>query len=146
LRILEENEMDIKEFYKSVEDIVLYPGSIDELNKIISVSGRKGAYELMPQQGNILYVTGVIIPTIPEMKKGLGIAKNITESLAMFRSQDLDLGTERLEEMMNELYMNPAMLSSDIRVAAKEIGANGLIHFQLFSKEDLYIGVPVKKR
>jgi len=65
------------------------------------------------------------------------------ESVAGIESE-LGEASEMLEGLARQIYENPALREMDIRMKAKEIGANGLVHVQLYTKEGTYMGVPVE--
>jgi len=127
--------MDLKKFYEDVKDIVLYPGSLNELNMIEQARGDGLMYELLPQEGSVKYIIGTIIPSPSECEEIIGIMDGFLDDAA-----DLMNG---LEEMVMELY-GENVIDADIRMKAKKIGANGLIHVRLYNTDGIYMGVPVK--
>jgi len=140
--------MDMKKFYKDIKGIVLYPGTLDELNRTERISGRDRVYELMPQKGSIMYITGVIIPSPSEVKEIFGLVRNVGMAFAKPDSlglpeDDVEEQVDGLENMLAALIGNREMINMDIRLRAKKIGANGLIHVHLYSKEGSHMGIPV---
>ena len=139
--------MDLKEFYKTVEDIVLYPGTVDELNKRkdVTVSGKR--YEEIPLHGGKKFITGVIIPSPSEFQELTNVMQDAAEALGGMGldvdDADVNKLTEMLEPTMKKLYGIPAVMNMDLRLKVKEIGANGLVCVQLYNKEDRYMGIPV---
>ena len=142
--------MEIKEFYKSVEDIILYPGNLKELNRLEQINGGDKSYELMPQNNGQRYLTGTIIPGQLEFEEAMTLVR-ITSGALSESDLDLDLDNEELgvlpemmEQMTTKLYGKSEVQNLDLRLKAKKIGANGLIHIQMYNKDGTYMGVPVK--
>lgn len=139
--------------------IALFPGSVDDLNRIESLSNSGRRYELMPIDGGRKYLTGVIIPSPTELRELMNAQ---ISGMAAFKetelASDLDLEPKELAELENQvgeayelieqlakqMFGKPEIMRMDIRMKAKEVGANGLVHVQLYNKEGLYMGVPVK--
>ncbi len=154
--------MDLKEFYKGIKGIVLFPGSVDELNILEEINSSDREYKLMPIKGDKKYLIGTIIPNLKEieeqvnnLKEGIRIrVKAISAIGGLETSLAQEIGREAFKELgpigniVESLYTenikNPAFLGMDIRLKAKEIGANGLVHVQVYDKESFYMGVPVK--
>ncbi|MCD6226539.1 MAG: hypothetical protein J7J93_01965 [Candidatus Aenigmarchaeota archaeon] len=151
--------MDLKEFHKSIEDIVLFPGSLYELNILEKVNGSGKTYELIQQKDGEKYLTGPIIPKPSELKEMIRVMQGVggildKSDLGLELGLD-DLGFEldkykmdemagMLEEIMITLYETPELMETDIRLKAKKIGANGLVDVRLYHKDGIYMGVPVK--
>ena len=53
--------MNLQEFYKTVEDIILYPGTVNELNQRKDIIESCKKYEEMPLVGGKKFITGIII-------------------------------------------------------------------------------------
>lgn len=131
------------DFYKSIEDITLFPGTLAELNEFEQAYGRKRVYEIMPLDGKpkITSFVGVIIPPLaqkqPEPEKQELAPDGLFGGFAEFASKVNKLGLAKL-----------AYSGADIRSAAKKAGANGVIHVRYFGKNESgsqqYIGVPVR--
>jgi hypothetical protein len=147
---------NLEKFYESIKGVILHLGSLDELNKNEQINGSGITYELMPQRSEKRYITGTITPTQSEIKEAMKSTKNllgIINSLGFELEGEEILDKEETNEIANiienftkQLFENPAAISNDIRLKAKEIGADGLIHVQLHTKDSIYMGVPVKKK
>jgi len=129
----------MNKFYKTVEDIILFPGTVDELNdqeELITMrkTGRerlsKRVYETLPQQVGIRYISGVIIPP-PEKLKEIALA---LLSIASGSNSNIEQKIEKegliLDFMVDKMYKLPEVQQMDIRLKAKAMGANGLVHVQ----------------
>jgi len=143
--------MDLKQFYKSVEDIVLYPGDLNGLNLQEQVNGSGRVYELMPQKDAIKYIKGSIIPKPSELKEMVaavqgasGKLDKLCSNLGLDEDTLGDMSGMMLEQMLLEAFEAPEFQNTDLRLKAKEAGADGLVHFQLYNTNDQYMGVPVK--
>lgn len=142
--------MDLKEFHKSIEDIVLYPGGLDELNILEQATSSGRTYELMPQKEGVRYLTGIIIPKPSEFKERMTAMQSVTGTLSKnnlglaLHEDGMNEMTGMLGQIMTEIYQTPELMNIDIRLKAKKIGADGLIHFQLYDKDAIYMGIPVK--
>lgn len=146
--------MNLKQFRKEIEEIFIFPGSIGDLHKML---GQACNYEPILIPGGKKFLTGIIIPSIGElreltsmMQEGIGSVQNVLEQVAI-GDENPDLTSdlfsktgEMLEKMTAALYENPAIMKHDIRMKAKELGAHGLVYFQMYTKNDVYMGVPVK--
>ncbi len=144
-------EKHMKKFYDETKDIVMYPGSLEELNWIKGEMCRGNPYDILRIEGSKPYVTGVIIPSPTELRELMGLLNGVRGGLGdlfgeSFAEIDdtLDEVLGNMEPLMMKLFGTPAMLKSDIRLKAKKMGAHGLIHVQMYSKDGLYSGVPVK--
>jgi hypothetical protein len=151
--------MDLRQFYMEAGKIALFPGSVDDLNRIESASNSGKQYELMPVDGGRKYLTGAIIPSPTEIRElmkaqlsgisafsesGLAAKMDMNpETISEFESQ-FGEASEMLEQLTKQMFGNPAIMGMDLRMKAREIGANGLVHVQLYNKEATYMGVPVK--
>lgn len=135
--------MGLKNFYETVEDIVLYPGTLDELNRIERRGKTGKIYDFMPQLSGQQYIIGILVPTAEEFKDFMMVARAAVGAL----SEDLENAEilERAEELRDKLFSSPQVRAQDLRVKAKKIGAQGLIHVQLYTKDSLYMGVPVRQ-
>ena len=151
--------MDLKQFYREAGKIVLFPGSIADLNAIEALSDSRSSirrYQLMPVEGGQKYLTGILIPSPAELReqttaKRLGMAVLQTSGLAGRLDSETEavaeLGEvlETIERLTIQIVSKPEIMGMDIRMKAREIGANGLVHFQAHgNKEETYMGVPVK--
>ena len=132
--------MDLKQFYKQVEKIVLYPGSVDDLNRMEKLTNSGKHYNLVPIKGSTKYLTGPIIPGPNQFKELIDtIQFEADDELKITASTQKLAFTQKLEELVMQTYGD-----LDIRMKAQEIGAHGLVHVQLYNKERVYMGVPVK--
>jgi hypothetical protein len=120
-------------------------------------------YEYVPVLGAKKYLTGIIIPTRAEDIENLRAQYYGHASLAEF-------GLQAILEMENEIVpgeeaelestirddetllsfvrdkklKNPEIANLDIRMKARRLSAQGLVHVQLYNKEDFYMGVPIR--
>ena len=131
--------MNMNKFYKTVEDIILFPGTVDELNdqeELIRLECKTGkeyqykrVYETLPQQVGIRYISGVIIPSLEKLKEIgltlLSIAGDESNIEQKVKQKDLIL-----DFMIDKMYELPEVQQMDIRLKAKAMGANGLVHVQ----------------
>ena len=160
------------DFHKSIENIILFPGSLEELNMTYN-AGRSGTlYSIIPMTGSKRYVEGVIIPTEEEamkVMKLMGSASLTTildakAQLGEFSEEDkrqavsgiMDMAYATLLEVYKLMPKNFSEL--DIRKQAKDMGADGLIRvtYQSESRQKVdggpitemnltfYMGIPVK--
>ena len=152
--------MKLQQFYRETGKITLFPGSVDDLNTIESLSNSNKQYELMPVDSGRKYLTGAIIPSLTEvrelMKEQISGISALGESGLAAKLLDFDTETisglkdhlgdasKIVEQLAKQMFENPAIMGTDIRMKAKKIGANGLIHIQLYNKEETYMGVPVR--
>ena len=144
----------MNEFYDQVKDIVVFPGSVSELNDMMKSEGKQ--YKLMPVKGPKKYLTGALLPTKDEMKsliaEKLGALDAFQQSNAaneLFDGELPDLGDisvarKLITSIFSELLNNPTYVNMDIRVKAKQMGADGLVRVQPDTSKDTYLGVPVK--
>lgn len=151
--------MALDEFYKKVNKIALFPGSIDDLNKIESLSDSGKQYELMSIDSGNKYLTGYILPSPNEVRELMkaqvsgisafgesGLAAKVgvnPESIADFESQ-FGEASETLEQLTEQMFGNPAVNRLDIRMKSIKNGADGLVYLRLYNKDATYMGVPVK--
>ena len=151
--------MDLRQFYMEAGKIALFPGSVDDLNRMESASNSGGQYELMPVDGGRKYLIGDIIPSPTEVRELMkaqlsGISAFSASRLAAKMDMNPEILSEiesqfgetfeMLEQLTKKMFENPAVMDMDIRMKARKIGANGLVHVQLYNKEATYMGVPVK--
>ncbi len=132
--------MKIEEFYKAVKDVVLFPGSLDELNSLEKLCGSGKAYELLPafDKKAEKYTKGVFVPSIEDIKSYYDM---LNKTHKVVCTQDGLI--EMVKYWITERYGILNYINLDIRIKALEIGADGLTHFQKFD-EDYFMGVPVK--
>ncbi len=148
--------MNMKEFYEDVEKIFLFPGCIDDLN---SRTGKNIEYERIRMKGGKQFLTGIVIPSIEEIKEltavaqeGVDAAQGLLGQLGVpFEDDDVlkqgfAQAQKMLEKVAEKAYGNPALMQRDIRMKAKELGAYGVAYFQMYNKDGLYMGVPVRNR
>ncbi len=88
----------LDEFYKSVEDIFLFPGNLLELNDTYYQKGLpNGRYRVLPIEGSKRFIRGVIIPDPEEIQELITTTLSIMEE----HSEERQLG---LIEVMNDFY------------------------------------------
>jgi len=130
--------MRMNKFYKNVEDIILFPGTVNELNdqEELITMGKTGkeclskkVYKTLPQQGGVRYISGVIIPS-PEKLKETALALLSIASGDSNIEQKVEKNGLILDFMVDKMYKLPELQKIDIRIKAKEMGANGLVHVQ----------------
>ena len=65
--------MNLNEFYESVRDFVLFPGNVDDLNKIDGGTQHLYAqgYKLMRLPGGRKFLIGLVIPEREEMRENI---------------------------------------------------------------------------
>ncbi|MCR4327687.1 MAG: hypothetical protein NUV46_03850 [Nanoarchaeota archaeon] len=136
--------MEKEKFYKTVEGIFLFPGSLYELN-----SSRKEKYEIYPK--NISSLQGMAIPS----EKDMGELTKILFELFGFDEESIPNVSEFF---WDTFYHDERIQNVDLRIKAKKLGANGLIRYKPFSKLDMtfdnqllkkttfdiFMGIPVK--
>ncbi len=128
--------MKIKKFFKTVDDIVLHQGSLDELNRQEEINGSGRTYDLMPMKSGVRYLTGIIIPKPEEVKEILAV--NFSRIEPNTSDEEADEAAEYVFELAKEtLYEVPRAQKFDLRMVAKEFGANGLIRLQLDTESKL---------
>ncbi len=142
--------MKLDDFYKKVEGFTLFPGSIMELT---AYYGAKA----VPVKNQNIFITGIIIPSRSEISDVLGCHQSGIASFGEFVTQQGidDLLSEAqnefankfslLKAMLEKMYENQDLQDTDIRVKAKALGADAVVHFQLYdAKNTMYMGIPVK--
>lgn len=144
--------MDLNEFYKQVEGIIIFPGSVDDLNRVEekAVSGNK--YELFPVTGGNKFISGVIVPSKEELKAQLAVMSGIFAGIAELQGEEAEGAKKELDEMLesqlepflHKMLGSPALMSLDLRLKAKQLGADGIVHVQMYDKNGRHFGVPVK--
>ncbi len=137
--------MDRKTFYNKVEKIVLFPGSLDELNQREECKRRRNLYEFFP---NDTLLSGIVIPSERDINE-------FTNALLQVAGEE----EQNFSDLMwNNFYFHDKLLNLDLRIKANKMGANGLIRYQYLNKSeinlndsrmksvsfDIYMGVPVK--
>ena len=134
----------LEEFYKSVEDIFLFLGNISELNEL---KYDLPQYVLLGRE----YIYGIIIPSKKDISE-------ICNAIALLQPDNFPAGfTTELEDKIMPLYANPEFLKLDLRVKAKDRGADGLIHVRyhnenwlnivgITSRISYHVGLPVIRR
>jgi len=159
--------MSMNKFYKSVEDIILFPGTLDELNgqeELIRLLNKdksipQRVYQLLPQQGGVRYISGVIIQS-PEKLKEIGLTLLSIAGGGSNIEQKVEKSGFILDFMVDKMYELPKVQQMDIRLKAKKMGANGLVHVQYEGTSNLslkgsdfnsislhtYMGLPVRYR
>ncbi len=130
--------MRMNKFYKKVEDIILFPGTVDELNdqEELNKSGR--VYETLPQQGGVRYISGSIIQS-PEKFKELALALLSIAGGGSNIEQKVEKSGFILDFMVDKMYELPEVQQMDIRLKAKKMGANGLVHVQYEGTSNLSV-------
>ena len=151
--------MKLDEFYKTIDDIFLYTGNLEELNQ---TPYKRNHFRRMPLKSSRQFLHGVIIPTEQEVREQVGTLASIVYNEAFddgttYEQEDLD---EFIEVIFEGFFKNEEFQNMDIRMKAKKIGANGLIHVQYYAESRLqseyspmfantkfwlYSGVPVKE-
>ena len=127
--------MKISKFFKTVDDIVLYQGSLDELNRQEEINQSGKIYDFMPMKGSIRYLTGVIIPKPEEMEQILAV--NLSRVKPKLSKTEIDEAEKYLFGIGKETtYESPMVQKFDLRMAAKKFGANGLIRLQKDNSEN----------
>jgi hypothetical protein len=139
--------MDYNEFSKSVEDIVLYPGNLAELNQM-----GEQKYSIMPLEGSQKYLIGIFIPDLATYLNEMASPLKALMYLGLKAHEPtlLEASPEEADEAMNQLLeemsgnMKPMvdllgnfflqMWEDDIRTKAKKLGASGLIHFSYMTE------------
>ncbi|MBA3064108.1 hypothetical protein FP803_01580 [Candidatus Woesearchaeota archaeon] len=154
--------MRMNKFYKTVEDIVLFPGTVDELNdqeELITMRKTgmeclsKKVYKTLPQQIGIRYISGVIIPSLEKLKE-IGLTLLSIAGGESNIEQKVKQKGLILDFMVDKMYEIPEVQQMDIRLKAKKMGANGLVHVQYEGTSNLksdfgnitiqtYMGLPV---
>lgn len=152
--------MDLPQFYMEAGKIVLFPGNVDDLNRldITSNASRGMEYSLMPMQGGRKFITGMLIPSPIELRElmqlqmgGLSAAKTsgLTSKLGLNKELDdaeaqAGEAFKMIEQLARQMFGQQATMDADIRMKARLLGANGLVHVQLYTKDGMYMGVPVR--
>jgi len=130
--------MNMNKFYKIVEDIILFPGTLDELNqqeeliRMIKTGEEhfsKRVYKPLPQQGGIRYISGVIIPPIEKLRE-IGLTLLSIAGGESNIEQKVEQKGLILDFMVDKMYKLQDVQKIDIRLKAKAMGANGLVHVQ----------------
>jgi len=101
--------MDLNNFYKRVKDIIIYPGSLDELNEEERILGSGRIFTLNPINSGLRTLQGIIIPDLNNVKENLEI---MAQAIKMpFKSNETVNFFKEVYEKMTDL---------DIRIIAKE--------------------------
>jgi hypothetical protein len=120
---------------KAKEHVVVFPGSLKELN---SLSGK--VYEIMP---GYLFVQGMELPEeslfgdltkmmgafIDELNKGAEV-RELTET-----------AVADMTEKMKKMYQRPEFIERDIRVMAYRAGADAIIHYSYCGETSFNLSV-----
>jgi hypothetical protein len=145
--------MNLEKFYKSVEGVTLFPGSIMEFT---AYYGRSTVPVKNPQT----LVTGIVIPSLGDITEALRIQQSGADSFAagitkMFAVSGMGDFSEHmnalenqiplLEEAVKAVFSDPKIQNADIRMKAMALGADAVVHFQLYdAKNTIYMGIPVR--
>ena len=143
--------MNRKEFNEYVKDVIVFPGTLTELNG--AQLNEKGLpYFLMPMKASHKFISGTLIPSVEEMKETFSTMKNGSELVAKLVSMEKEEAKKMLDELLNQLiekaekmYNIPLILHADIRYRARQAGADGVIHFRQYGGENVFLGVPVTR-
>ncbi len=153
--------VSLERYYEIVKKFVLYPGTLDELNQI---EPDKDNYKIILQPGAKQYIKGYVFPSNEEIDHKMQLSNNIAEIIydnLPFTDQyrlkptikilglefDGNIAPDLTARDILSFYHEIGMMDEDIRIKAKKIGAEGLIHFNPISNKDIpyYSGVPVKR-
>ncbi|MBI4919020.1 hypothetical protein HY837_03760 [archaeon] len=145
--------MDLNEFYKQVDGIVMFPGSVEELNRLEFSKKSGRSYSIVPLEGNRTFFTGVIVPSKEELREMICVMKGVAVGFAALRGEEAASAQKELEEeieselepVLHQLLGSPALMDLDLRLKAKKLGADGVVHVQMYNKDGMYFGVPVKQ-
>ncbi|HLC22200.1 MAG TPA: hypothetical protein VJJ79_00315 [Candidatus Nanoarchaeia archaeon] len=129
---------------KTLDPIVLFPGSLEELNSL----GER--YKFIPLQGGEKFLIGGITLrlsdlwlhiTVTHRNTGGGLIENVKGPAS---TEEFGVLKGIVEEQY--LQMGLSLFERDIRHRAMVGGADGLVHVQLYSAQSpMYMGVPVKR-
>jgi hypothetical protein len=162
-------KMNLKQFYQKVKDVLLFPGTLDELNRQEEINKSGRVYDLVKDTQSARYVRGLLVPGWSEteafMRSMLMVAveANMDEfEREEYNPQETESELEELigplKEIFDKVRCSPYMLKHDIRLKAREMKANGIIHFKYECensvdlkdnaissiKYNFYTGVPVR--
>ena len=154
--------MDEIEFQEKVKDIIIYPGSLNELNEIERLKNSNREYELMALETPSYFIKGTLVEGLGDkifpllnfaLKQYIGLSPELDKEERQFVEEISEEKTlkgiiEILNSSKETEIIKKIIIDLEIRVSAKELGADGIIHFQFLhrSGDDLeqYMGVPVK--
>jgi len=145
------------EFYKTIDHIVLFPGSLEELNHLEKLNSSNKVYDLMPNVDNIkdnLIGEFIFHQKLSDLKnhiEGWADSFLITETKPAQRKATIQ--RFQMDDVIRNLHLleDPKRMGQEIRVKVRDLGADGLIHFQLYETtysfvggcHNYYTGVPV---
>ncbi len=150
----------LEKFYKSIESIVLFPGSLAELNKQEKARDSGIIYGFLPKKSP-RYIRGTLFPTRKDFETYAHAASVIDKLLQndiatgmkqklqvymgplIFEADQLGSLTEKNIEDTLKMYPQD-LLDLDVRLQAKKIGAQGLVYLQLVDTQ-IYQGMPVRQ-
>ena len=128
-------ESTYKSFVEEVKDIIIFPGSISELQKL-KKEGEKH-YELMPMNGANLYLRGSLLPSKEQVNELL------TLTISTAGEEYLEEYSEELEyiseTMFNKMYMSTNIRHSDIRIKVKRNGSKWDYSFPIRKKHKSFV-------
>jgi len=142
------DNMNLKKFYKTIDDIVLYPGSVKELNDRERKKNSGKTFEEIPLNHGKKYIEGIVLPEMSSVKETVTTVIKVTSP----KNEEY----AEIIHMLSEIYSGITGL--DLRIKAKKLKADGFVHLQYVGQSSLnlrdskfgeivlaqYIGVPVR--
>jgi len=142
------DNMNLKKFYKTIDDIVLYPGSVKELNDRERKKNSGKTFEEIPLNHGKKYIEGIVLPEMSSVKETVTTVIKVTSP----KNEEY----AEIIHMLSEIYSGVTGL--DLRIKAKKLKADGFVHLQYVGQSSLnlrdskfgeivlaqYIGVPVR--
>jgi len=126
--------MNLDGFYKEIENVVVYPGSLDELNdEQMRNSARQ--FRLFSQNEARRFIEGILIPSPGEIDEGFAVVRSLIEDPSDDELiKKVELG---LREAMDLQYSNQQIQDLDIRLRAYRMHADGIIRMQYIGSSEL---------